>query len=228
MRSSLIISLVLHLLVMVIAIEWVSFREVKYVPRDVYQVQLVAPVQAQPAKTEPPPPPKEEKPPPEPEPEPIPEPEPDKPINPVPKKKVEKKPEKKPVQREVPRDIEKTSEQKPDETADQPPAETGAVQLDSDFPFGYYINRIRRKVAAQWRVPMGSQGEDRGCRVYFRVYRDGRVSNVNVEESSGLFMFDQAAERAVLAASPMPPLPREFRDDFLGVHFTFAYREEGP
>ncbi len=38
-------------------------------------------------------------------------------------------------------------------------------------------------------------------------------------------MFDQSAQRAVVQAAPMPPLPREYSDAWLGVHFSFAYRE---
>jgi TonB family protein len=85
---------------------------------------------------------------------------------------------------------------------------------------------MRRKIAAYWRVPEGSQGEDRFCVIYFRVHRNGSVSNTMIEQSSGLFVFDQAAQRAVVQSSPMPPLPNDYRDDYLGVHFSFSYREE--
>jgi TonB family protein len=95
-----------------------------------------------------------------------------------------------------------------------------------DFPFAHYISRIRRKIAAHWRVPEGSQGAERFCVVYFRILRDGTVIDVSVEQPSGLFVFDQAAQRAVVQASPMPPLPGEYGDDYLGVHFSFSYREE--
>jgi TonB family protein len=57
------------------------------------------------------------------------------------------------------------------------------------------------------------------------VGRDGSIDSPEVEESSGSFLFDQAAKRAVIQASPLPPLPREFTDDYLGVHFSFAYEK---
>ena len=124
--------------------------------------------------------------------------------------------------------LEKTqpSEETP-EDAQPAPAETGEMAFDTDdFPFAHYISRMRRKIAAHWRVPEGSQGEDRLCVIYFRVMRDGTVVNSAVEQASGFFVFDQAAERAVLQASPMPPLPREYNEEYLGVHFSFAYKEE--
>lgn len=216
MRSALGISLGFHLVVSLIALNWVSFRAVKYVPRQVYNVTLVtsqaqaqAPPRVQPA--------------PQPEPEPEPEeemaPPPDKP-----KPKPKPRPDKKKV---VPTtQVEKTRTDPEAEATEEAPAETGDVTLDAeDFPFAHYISRMRNKIAAKWRVPQGSQGADRFCRIYFRVHRDGSVTHVTVEESSGLFMFDQSAQRAVVEAASMPPLPREYGDEYLGVHFSFAYRQ---
>ena len=173
-------------------------------------------------------PPKEEaQPPPKAEPEPEPEPEEEMPPPPVKPKPVKKKPPKKKA-REVPTtQIEKTMprEETSPEAAESAP-ETGDIAFDTDnFPFAHYISRMRRKIAAHWRVPAGSQGELL-CVVYFRVMRDGTVMATAIEESSGLFMFDQAAQRAIVQASPMPPLPQEYRDEYLGVHFSFAFREE--
>ena len=230
MRSSLLVSFIVHLLVTLIAINWVSFREVKFVPRQVYAVEIVTAAEVpQPKKEEKVAPPKES-PPPVVEPQPEPEPEPDEEMPPPPDKPkpVKKKPTKKP-RREVPTtQLEKTLPSEED-TSDQPaPApETGEMAFDADdFPFAHYISRMRRKIAANWRVPEGSQGSERFCVIYFRVHRDGSISDSAIEQSSGLFIFDQAAQRAVVQSSPMPPLPTEYRDDYLGVHFSFSYKEE--
>ena len=229
MRSSLLISLVIHLLVTLIAVNWVSFREVKFVPRQVYAVEIVTPTEIPKKKKETEAPPQEQpKPPPKVEPEPEPEPEEEMPPPPDKPKPVKKKPPKKP-RREVPTtQLEKTLPSE-EETQEQPEPEpeTGEMAFDTDdFPFAHYISRMRRKIAAYWRVPEGSQGEDRFCVIYFRVHRNGSVSNTMIEQSSGLFIFDQAAQRAVVQSSPMPPLPNDYRDDYLGVHFSFSYREE--
>jgi len=229
MRGSLIISLSAHVLLSLIVFNWVSFHEVKYVPRAVYNVTLVAePVRAEPLKPPPKPQPKVEKPAPEPEPEPEKKEEMAPPENPKPRPTKKKTTAEKPKQKEVPKTIEQSQ---PDSSLAVDPvetlSETGEMVLDTpDFPFSSYINRIRRKIAANWRVPEGSQGEDRFCRVYFRIQRGGGVSEVAVEETSGLFMFDQAPQRAVLESAPMPPLPPEYRDQYLGVHFSFAYKEK--
>jgi len=64
------------------------------------------------------------------------------------------------------------------------------------------------------------------CRVYFRITRSGSIDSPAVEASSGSFLFDQAALRAVVEANPLPALPGGFGDEYLGVHFSFAYEEE--
>lgn len=227
MRSSLFLSVAIHLLVTLIAVNWVSFREVKFVPRQVYAVELVTQAEIEREQKTVAPPKEEVKPPPTVEPEPEPEPEEEMPPPPVKPKPVKKKPPKKKA-REVPTtQIEKTAppEETTPETAESAP-ETGEIAFDTDnFPFAHYISRMRRKIAAHWRVPAGGQGELL-CVIYFRVTRDGTVMATAIEQSSGLFMFDQAAQRAIVQASPMPPLPQEYREEYLGVHFSFAFREE--
>jgi protein TonB len=229
LRSSLVISFVVHLLITLIAINWVSFREVKFVPRQVYAVEIVTPAEIPEQKKETEAPPREQpQPPPEVEPEPEPEPEEEMPPPPDKPKPVKKKPPKKP-RREVPTtQLEKTlPSEEPAQEQPAPAPETGEMAFDTDdFPFAHYISRMRRKIAANWRVPEGSQGEDRFCVIYFRVHTNGSVSHTQIEQSSGLFIFDQAAQRAVVQSSPMPPLPTEYRDDYLGVHFSFSYKEE--
>jgi protein TonB len=228
-RSSLLISFAVHLLITLIAVNWVSFREVKFVPRQVYAVEIVTPAEIPEKKPE-----KQVQPeqptPPKVQPEPEPEPEPDEEMPPPPDKpkpvEEKKKPQKKP-RREVPTtQLEKTATAETDASEETAP-ETGEMAFDAaDFPFAYYISSMRRKIASQWRVPEGSQGAERFCVIYFRVHRNGQVSNTMIEQSSGLFLFDQAAQRAVVEASPMPPLPKDYRDSYLGVHFSFSYREE--
>jgi TonB family protein len=231
MRSALLISLALHLIAIWIGVNWVSFREVKFVPRQVYAVNIVtagemqgrAQGQGKDAGS----------PPPQVEPEPEPEPEEEEEMAPPPDaRKPKPKPREKPAKIVPTTEIEKTvpgvgSGTVGSEEGGAGGSGTGSVAFDgTDFPFANYIGRMRRKIAGHWRVPEGSQGEDRFCVVYFRVMRDGSIAEAGVEQPSGLFIFDQAAERAVIQASPLPPLPPEYREQYLGVHFSFSYREE--
>lgn len=222
MKSAFFISLVLHIAVGFVWFRLVKISPVRFVPRQVYTVSLVTPAEATP-------PPKEEPAPKQTQPEPEPEEMPPPPEKPKPKPKP-KPPEKpKVAKKTIPStDIEKTAEpQEAPVPEDTDQMATGDIMLDGqDFPFAYYLVTMKRKIAALWRVQGASSSEPRYCRVNFRVGRNGSIQSPSIEMSSGNFLFDQAALRAVVQASPLPPLPGGFADDYLGVHFSFAYERE--
>ncbi len=88
--------------------------------------------------------------------------------------------------------------------------------------FAYYRIAMQNKIAANWS-PAFVSGEA-VCVVYFRIIRSGMVVGARVEEPSGIPYYDQTALRAVLESSPLPPLPAQFPDDAVGVHFRFRYK----
>lgn len=230
MRNAILISLVFHISVYVVSTQIVEFTRVRYVPRQVYSVNLLSmedidrmmqkkgeldsPRQAEDEKPE-----KKsmEQPPVEPPPE--------------AKKPSEKKTEPAPKKKQVPSsEVKKEGNGLPKAGAAQgsesKQGATGDMNLDvSDFPFGYYLITVRRKIAGNWSVPQSRASEEMSCRVYFKIARNGQIVSPDIEQSSGSFMFDQAALRAVMQASPLPPLPGGFPDQYLGVHFNFAYEE---
>jgi len=227
MKQAIIISVIFHIALGVITMRLIRFRHVRFVPRDVYAVKLVSLEEAVKPK------PKEIAPPPEEKPEEIPpqieEKKPEDLVPPVKQKKPKKKEEpikKKtvPTTRIEKRNVPETAQV--DSTA-TPAVATGDMALDvEDFPFAYYLVTIKRKIAANWRVPGSAAGGSVYCRVYFRISRTGGIESPVTETSSGNFLFDQSALRAVIQSGPLPPLPGGFDDDYLGVHFSFAYEEE--
>jgi len=99
------------------------------------------------------------------------------------------------------------------------PGSPPGVRLDvSNFPFAYYLSAIVNRIRAYWAAP---QAQEARATVYFKIGREGRVSDVKLEASSGNYLFDESAMRAVKLASPLPPLPLDFLDDELGVHLEF-------
>lgn len=99
------------------------------------------------------------------------------------------------------------------------------LRVEGDFRFAYYLAALRNKIGSRWVPPPGIQASGQAVRtvVYFRISRDGQVSVARVETSSGYGFFDQTALRALLSATPLPPLPAGFDDNYLGVHFGFEY-----
>ncbi|MBN1423227.1 TonB family protein [Candidatus Fermentibacteria bacterium] len=98
------------------------------------------------------------------------------------------------------------------------------VELDTDFPFLYYLTMVRNKISSNWLPPRASSSAGTiRTKLHFVIQRGGQVTRVVVEETSGVPFFDQSALRAVYASDPLPPLPEEFSDAELGVHFSFEF-----
>jgi TonB family protein len=89
--------------------------------------------------------------------------------------------------------------------------------------FGYYRLAIQNRIGSNWS-PAFVSGEAVTI-VYFRIIRSGAIVGARVEESSGISFYDQTALRAVLSSSPLPPLPAQFPEDAVGVHFRFRYKQ---
>ena len=97
-----------------------------------------------------------------------------------------------------------------------------ALKLDApDFPFPHYIALIQYRIESNWEAPFSGQGE-RLATIYFKITRSGEITDIQLENSSGNVVFDQAAKRAIYNANPLPPLPADSGLETLGVHFDFV------
>jgi TonB family protein len=145
--------------------------------------------------------------------------------------------------REKPKDVKKpvpkreeSKKEKPKEAPEEPgekPLDVGVsgqqgtgIAVDAPvFPFSYYLAAIERKVSANWFSAVSEGAAGLSCVVYFKLQRNGSVAEAGIETSSGNAYFDRAALRAVRSSSPFPPLPRAFPDQYLGIHFTFVQKD---
>jgi protein TonB len=104
---------------------------------------------------------------------------------------------------------------------------TGSISLDvSDFPFTYYLRQLQAKISERWAPPRGQVAGGERVIVLFEIGRDGQIKEPAVERSSGNAIYDQSALRAVMEASPFPPLPPEFKAASLKVHFGFEFKPD--
>lgn len=71
-----------------------------------------------------------------------------------------------------------------------------------------YLDQIERRIIVAWRLPSGAEGLKVSLR--FNLARNGRVSKLRVEKSSGNESFDVSAVEAVRRASPFPRPPKSF------------------
>lgn len=101
------------------------------------------------------------------------------------------------------------------------PGDLGTV----NFPYRYYLNEIQYKVQSNWFKSLVDPGV-RGSfyvDVYFRIYRDGSISTVEIKVSSGLKTLDQSAVRAVMQSAKFGPLPPGYEDEYLGIYLRFEH-----
>lgn len=88
---------------------------------------------------------------------------------------------------------------------------------DPNFTYGYYLDRIVGVISGNWTRPAVGP-EIKQSMLFFRIERDGNIVELKLVESSGSDLFDQAALRAVQSSSPLPPLPKSYAKDSLGIH----------
>jgi TonB family protein len=115
----------------------------------------------------------------------------------------------------------------PDVAAPTVPSITAGVELP-DFKFPFYLKLLQGKISSVWSPPaIDISHQSKEVIISFVLFQTGRIEDIQVEQSSGNSFFDQAALRAVYMASPLPPLPRGFREPNLKVHFSFVLSRKG-
>jgi periplasmic protein TonB len=90
--------------------------------------------------------------------------------------------------------------------------------------FGYYVDLMRTQIARYWSTA-GLANDSRRAMVSFTILKDGRVTDAKIGTASGNYMLDAAALRAVLAASPLPPLPQGYDKDSAPVELWFQVKQ---
>jgi TonB family protein len=108
----------------------------------------------------------------------------------------------------------------PGTTTDVPIGGSGITGLEGgDFPYTLYIQGMHRRIGSNWFRPQVAAGAT--TIIYFRIQRDGNITDAKVETPSGNGTFDRAALSAVRSSSPLNPLPYAYNGTYLGVHLTF-------
>ena len=95
------------------------------------------------------------------------------------------------------------------------------------FPYAYYVDLLRNRISSSWYnslVAPGLKGKYVAA-VYFIVRRNGEVSDLHLENSSGIVSLDLSARRAIENAAPFAPLPPDFPSQYLVVHFEFEWEK---
>ena len=98
----------------------------------------------------------------------------------------------------------------------------GDVRLDvQNFCCPEYIALMRQRIQQHWNPNMGAAGQPE---IKFTIRRDGMITQVEVSKASGQALLDLEARRAVLKATQLPALPREFTGNHLTVYLVFDFK----
>jgi colicin import membrane protein len=88
------------------------------------------------------------------------------------------------------------------------PASSSASNAVSSSQMNAYYALIWSRIKSQWALPRGiMQSDNLEAIIDVKILRDGTVSRLEIEKSSGNRYFDQSAVKAVKKASPFPALP---------------------
>ncbi|HVA01481.1 MAG TPA: energy transducer TonB [Terriglobia bacterium] len=106
--------------------------------------------------------------------------------------------------------------------------EAGIAIGHGDFGdrYGWYVQAVRSRVSTNWLLSTVSPNILTAPRVYvdFDIERNGTITNAKVTQSSGIPEVDRSALRAVLASSPLAPLPPDYSGNQVSVEFYFDYK----
>jgi TonB family protein len=97
--------------------------------------------------------------------------------------------------------------------------------------FGPYLARVVMIVKKNWysmipesaMPPIMKKGK---LQIRFVILKDGKVSAMVLEATSGDTPLDRAAWSAITFSNPFPPLPQEFPGQNLGLRFRFYYNPD--
>ena len=103
------------------------------------------------------------------------------------------------------------------------PTTVGDNNFASMFP--WYVDQINRKMGQSWNKFEVDSRTPRGTRVYlvFTIHRDGTVSSLQLDHSSGSPTLDASCQRAVQRVDTFGNLPSNYNQSTLKVSYYCEY-----
>lgn len=90
----------------------------------------------------------------------------------------------------------------------------------ADFCCPEYIATMLTMIQRNWNSKQGAQGT---TLMKFNIERDGRITGIQVERSSGAAALDYFSQRSLTLTRQLPPLPEAYPHERLTVHLPMDY-----
>lgn len=98
------------------------------------------------------------------------------------------------------------------------------VSLDSqDSRFASYLMGVKRRIESVWSYPRDARGLTGNLVITFGITRDGRLSDLQLTQTSGIAPLDNEAIRAIRLANPFGPFSEQMRFERLNIRAAFYY-----
>ena len=99
----------------------------------------------------------------------------------------------------------------------------GGGEFAARYP--WYVESMRRAISQNW-IQTSIDPSVRAARrakttVTFRIFRNGTVTNIRLDTSSGNRSMDDSATRALLSIDKFPALPADYSGSYVDVTFDF-------
>jgi len=111
-------------------------------------------------------------------------------------------------------------------------AEQGPLSFETQwYDWGAYAQSMVSRIRVNWYANMPQiirSGMKGVVTIRFTIHRDGRISDIQILESSTVPPYDFAARKAIELSSPLNPLPKDFPKPFERVTAMFYYNSEIP
>lgn len=132
---------------------------------------------------------------------------------------IDKKPAPKPVEKPKPKT------ETPKKSGQKTGKDVGLKLSSKGGKYSYYIDAILTKIGSNWVNPFANSGIKLTATIYFVIQKDGKITSIKIEKSSGNELYDRAAERAVIITQTLPPLAGEFaQEESLKLHLEFEFK----
>lgn len=106
--------------------------------------------------------------------------------------------------------------------------QVGNLEILSDtqgVDFGPYLQRVLQDVRQNWYmlIPESAQMKHGNLVIEFAIMKDGSVQGLRIVMSSNDVALDRPAYGSIKGSDPFPPLPSEFKGQYLALRFRFFY-----
>lgn len=88
----------------------------------------------------------------------------------------------------------------------------------------WYLASVQRKIWMLWGQQVKTDMRKEAI-VSFTILANGSVTDVQLVQSSGVYLLDSAAQRAVLSAAPFAPLPKDYGTNRITIQGIFKPSE---